>query len=105
MQSGRLDRRIRIEQLGETIDAAGGVAEGWTVFAQPWANYRPLRGSETFTAQQELSVREGVFTIRYRDGLTADMRIVWDKRNWDIKHIGEVSRRNRVEITASSQGA
>jgi SPP1 family predicted phage head-tail adaptor len=92
LNAGRLNRRISIQEEKQAHDDAGYPIPGqkeWKEVCKPWASREPIRGREFFAAdaaQSEIKVR---YKIRYRPGITADMRLVdWkDNRTYEIKAV------------------
>ncbi|MNW39623.1 Phage head-tail joining protein [compost metagenome] len=89
LQSNDLNRRITFQHKQRTEDDAGYPipgADGWENGDAVWANREPLRGTEFFaasSAQSEITVR---YKIWYKQGITADMRLVdlRDNRVYEI---------------------
>ena len=80
MKIGSLRHRVALQQKNVTEDALKQQSEVWTDIATVWARIEPLSGREYAAARQinaEISVR---ITIRYRRGITADARAVFDGR-------------------------
>lgn len=107
VRAGRLRHRIRIERppSPEDLDDFGQPVDGWQLVATRWAEVRPLRGNERFTAAQvkpELSHR---VRIRYMDGLDPKMRIVHRGRVLDIHAILDIEERGReIEMLCTEGG-
>jgi SPP1 family predicted phage head-tail adaptor len=78
ISAGELDQLVTIQQRSTTKDAVGQQVETWSTFlANVWAAARPLRGAEFFAAGQTQAQETILFRIRYRDGVTSGMRVVW----------------------------
>lgn len=81
MNPGKLRHKIVIEKkAGTTKDAEGIVSVDWVPFASPWAAVIPLSGREKTYASAisaEASLR---VEIRYKQGITADMRVNYGGR-------------------------
>lgn len=79
LKASDLNRRITIQRKVRTEDEAGYPIPGakeWEDLCTLWAAREPLRGREFFAAaavQQENTTR---FRIRFREGITADMRLI-----------------------------
>ena len=77
--SGNLKIFARIEQdSGTTRNSVGEVVESWSEFAAAWMQIVKLSGSELVTAQQIKTNSTHQVTMRYQDGIAADMRIKWN---------------------------
>lgn len=97
---GRMDRRIEFQTPGNTRDSMGSFVQTWTTFLRVWAQAKPLRASERFSSDQQRESKVYTFLIRYRDGITSDMRIVYNEEYYRISGIAEINRREGLEITA-----
>jgi len=79
-----LDQRITLQQRVAGRDALGQATSVWADVATVWARAEPLRGREYLAAEQaqsEVSVR---FRIRWREGVTSGMRVLWRGQPHDI---------------------
>lgn len=77
MQAGKLRELITLQAPGVAKDGLGQRVESWNTVADVYARAQPLRGREFFAAGQINSEASVKFTIRYRDGVTANMRVLW----------------------------
>lgn len=87
MNIGELDKRIKIEQATETRSGTGAVIKSWATFLTAWAGIDPPKGREFFAAgqiQAEVTVR---VRIRYRAGVTPQMRVLFGTRVFDINSV------------------
>lgn len=107
MISGRMDRRITIQNL-ETIppseqDTYGESQESWEDLATVWANVRQQTAREIFVGGK-ISEETLVFTIRHISGVTAASRVVYNSKNYML--LGEpreIGRKDGLEIIAKVQ--
>lgn len=101
MRSGRLRFRITLQETSVTRGEYNEEVITWSDVATVWADVQPLRGREFIEAQQEGAEIDVRFVIRYRDGLSPEMRIQYDSRTYDVVHINHVGERQReMEILA-----
>lgn len=98
MRSGRLDRRVTIEQPAEARTGSGDVTVTWSTLATVWAEKRDVRGNETFLANQRLAEVETVFRIRHRAGLSPKMRVTLAAEAYDILAIVEIGRKRGLDL-------
>jgi SPP1 family predicted phage head-tail adaptor len=84
-----LNNRITIQTKGNSQGQYGSLENAWYDVAACWARIRPASAitnvSENFTGEivQDVSTHE--ITIRYMEGITADMRVLFgDNRIFDI---------------------
>lgn len=103
MNIGRLRHRITIEQLTQTPDGAGGYTEAWTTFATVWSSVDPIGGKEYFAAKQVQSEATHKIRLRYRVGITPDMRINFGGRLFGIESVINWEERNRELILMCSE--
>ena len=87
MQAGKLRHPVVIQSLVTGRDAAGGVTKTWSDFASVWADVRFLNGMETVRADSPVPMVRASIRIRDLAGVTADMRVVHDGKNFDIKAV------------------
>lgn len=79
-----LRKRITIQSRALTSDGGGGYTEVWSNTATVFAQVRPVKADErlfAFKLQSKISHR---ITIRYRVGITADMRVKMGTRYFSI---------------------
>ena len=93
MQPGELDRQIEIQQPTIVTDEMGQQVTSWSLFAQPWAKYTHGSGNESFDALQRTAQQTADLTIRYRPGVTTQMRIVSNGQTYRIVDVAEIQRR------------
>lgn len=84
MKIGRLDKRITIQSSQETRIPGGKIEEVWTELVTVWASIEPLRGREFFAAAAVNAEETIRIRIRYRQGITSGMRIVYGLRTFLI---------------------
>jgi SPP1 family predicted phage head-tail adaptor len=95
MRIGDLRHRVTLQKKTITEDALKQQSEAWVSVATVWAAVEPLSGREYFAAKQvnaEISVR---ITIRYRKGITPDMRVVFGDRAFEVLSV--VNPKERCE--------
>lgn len=95
MKAGGLRHKVQIQSKTEDRTATGAVTYTWTTFASPWAAIEPLYGREYFASQQVQAEVTTRIRIRYRVGVTPDMRVLWGTRVFSIKSVINLDERNR----------
>ena len=101
--AGRMDRRITFQTFTESQNGVGEAVKTWANLASNptvWAQVEPIDGSEPFAAQQVTAEARTRFTIRYRSGISVEMRIVYASENYDIESLKELGRRDALQILA-----
>lgn len=107
MRAGKLDRRITIQRATTTPNGRNEPIASWADLATVWAQQRPNRGQERFTAQEVAGQSVMTFHIRYRRDLTVQDRISYQGKIWDILDIREVGRNVvlEIDVVARAEGA
>jgi len=82
--ASNLRYKIDIMQQG-TPDEYGDPA--YSLFASTFADVQDLRGLELIRAQRIAAQVTHYVTIRYRDGMQANMQVVWEGRTFFIEAI------------------
>jgi len=99
-----LNRKITIQQVTVTQDpVTGELTEGWADVGEAFAKVEPLVGREYFLAgaiQAESTVK---FTMRYRAGLTASMRLIHEGKPYGITTVINVKGRNRETLVMAQR--
>lgn len=85
---GDLRQRITFQDPVKSDDGHGGhIVSGWNDIATVWAKVEPLKGREYFYAHQIKAEVSHRVTIRYRTGLTVEMRIKFGIRYLKMESI------------------
>jgi SPP1 family predicted phage head-tail adaptor len=87
LAAGRLRHRVRIQNLVSERDSEGVIQHEWVALATVWASVEPISGREFIQSgatQSEVTAR---ITIRHRDDVVANMRIVHRGRVYNIKGV------------------
>lgn len=97
---GTLDRRICIESPVSTRGTSGQELLAWETWAECWAGieYPGTKSDEGVIADQEVSTTFVYFVIRYRDGITQKMRILYNGNYFDIQNALEIGRREFLRL-------
>ena len=99
-----LRHKVTLEQKIHTNDGAGGYSTAWEPVATLWAEIRRLRGGETFAGGQVSATGTHLFRLRYRRGLTPEMRFCYDNRIFNIRSIHNISEGDRVLEVYAEEG-
>lgn len=98
MTAGQLRHKVTVQQfaIGSPQADQYGTPQGeWSSYAHVWAEITPLTGREYWDAQQvnpEISLR---VRIRYLQGITPKMRILFGTRVIEIEAIVNEDQRGR----------
>lgn len=87
--------RVTLEAPIETPDALGGVIRSFAPRATLWAALEPLSGGETAEADQPLGRAKYRVRLRWRNDVTAGMRIRAGARWLDIETVQDPDGRRR----------
>ena len=100
---GKLDRFVQIFSVIKTRDAAGQEVLEKTLFHEGFAAVNPMIGRERFASQREMAIRTYKFVIRYKDGLTEEMILVFEGEDYDITGLAPMGNRNRHWLEIACQ--
>lgn len=101
MQAGQLRDRITIQRKTAGTDAWGApLPEAWADYASLWSNIRFLSGTESIKAGADTSIVKASIRIRWRQDVTAGMRIVAGAAVYDIEAVLPGQRREYVDLQA-----
>ena len=96
--AGQLNSRIEIQVRERTQDAYGQLKNNWMVFCSVWANIRYLSGLETIKQNVEFAESKVSIRIRYRQGLNAGMRVLYNDSIYDIESVLPDVRRVYIDL-------
>jgi SPP1 family predicted phage head-tail adaptor len=95
MNPGDLRQRLTIQRKVPTQSSSGEEDPNWSTLATVWGSAEPLRGQEYLEAnrlQADLDIR---FRIRYRDGISPNMRVKHGDRYYNIVSVIHVKEQRR----------
>ena len=94
MEFSKLRHRVTIQEKAAVTDSFGAEINDWMDVCTVWASVEPLKGREFFVAQKENAETTVQIFIRYRSGISADMRILYCDRVFGINAIIDVEERH-----------
>lgn len=106
MRAGQLRNQIQIQRKVTTGGSLGHGSTTWEdVFpSKLWANIRYTSGSEAIRSGQEASLASVSIRIRWREGITAGMRVVEKGVNFDIQAVlPDAVGRKHVDLVCKVQ--
>lgn len=98
MRAGLLRHRLVIQRAVETKDTLGGDVQTWATLATVWGQVRPLSGREAYESQRVTTTASHFMTIRYREDIAPQMRVVWHGRTFEITFIENTDGRDRALV-------
>lgn len=108
LQAGKLNQRIVLQALAISKGTSGGVNKAWSdVATSVPAAVRHLSGNERRASSAGGQVAEArtEFTIRYRAGVTAKMRVLYQGAVYNIRHVNDFMARREFLILTCDTGA
>lgn len=100
IQSGKLQHRVELQRMTETLGAGRSVVKTWTTYATGKAELRQSGLSEFLTSYGEGTSDTAVFLLRFIPGVTVSDRILHGGKVWNIVAIAEIGRRRGLELRA-----
>jgi SPP1 family predicted phage head-tail adaptor len=104
MEAGRLDKRVTIQSQASTRNSIGEPVQTWSDVATIWASVEPVQGREFWAQQQVQSEVTTRVRIRYREGVTASMRVLYGSRVYDIRSVIDPKERHEEMQLMCSEG-
>lgn len=96
MNPGALRHLVTIQKQVETQNTYGAPEVTWSDVAEKvWCRIEPLRGREYFAAKQVNADIEARVVMRYRNDITAKMRLLHGMNEYYIDTIINVDERDR----------
>ena len=94
-----LRHRITFQSERKVADEHHGHTSIWDNVATVWAKVEPVSGREYYYSHQLKNVISHKITIRYWEGLTAELRIIFEERIMKIESLINLQEQERfIEI-------
>lgn len=103
MRPGLMRHRIQIQSLTETRNALGEKESSWTELKTVWSTYEPKTAGESYQEDQFQAKRTVLFRIRYREGITSKMRVLYDGDVYDIQSVVPYKYRGELHLECEAQ--
>ncbi len=103
LAAGSFDRKITL-QTRRVPDPHGAPVEVWVDLATVRAQVVQRSGREFFGTDQLQAEARVIFRIRWRRGVTAQDRVVYDGRAHDIHAVIETGRKDGLELYTTTTG-
>ena len=87
MRAGKLRQRLVIQAATETKNDFGEPIKTWADWATVWGAVEPLRGRELWAAREKQARLDTRIRIRYREGVTPKMRVVFGDHIYEIDSV------------------
>lgn len=94
MRAGDLRHRVTIQQLVTVYDEYNQPVEMWQDLTTVWAAIEPLSGREYWQAKAVNAEVTHRVRMRYRAGITPEMRLVFNGRVFEILAVLNLEERN-----------
>ena len=100
---GRLRERVTIQSASEHRNAMGETTQTWSTYAERWASVQGISAREfLLSGQQQTEISHRV-RLRYVDGLTSTMRVLWRGRVLEIASALEHNNRSEHELLCTER--
>lgn len=87
--------RITIQEFVEEVDEYGTpIGSGWQDVMTVWASVEPIRGCEYIEVQNTQAELTTRIRMRYRPGITPAMRVVYQRRIFDIQSVIDINEQH-----------
>lgn len=98
MQSGKLQHRIDLQRLTQTLGPGRVPVQIWATYASGKADLRQAGVSEFLTTYGEGVTNNAVFLLRWLPGVSVADRVLHGGKVWNIVAIAEIGRRKGLEL-------
>jgi SPP1 family predicted phage head-tail adaptor len=95
MKAGKLRHSIIIQTRTDTADSYGEPIPAWSTFLETWASIDPISGREFFSSKEVKSEVSHKVRIRWAEGITTQMRVLFGTRTFDIESVINIEERDR----------
>ena len=104
--SSRLRHRLTLQAETQVADGAGGYGKGWQNIADVWAEIIPITGVNAkitsaagkemlFAGQIQPEISHKIL-LRYRGDITPAMRLLFENRAFNIRHVANVEEKGET---------
>lgn len=100
---GALRHRITLEAPERSGDAGGGADIAWHAVASIWAEIQPKSGREVFESDQLGGRVTHDVRLRFRAGVTPELRIAHAGRLFDIRYVARAGQHGEWLICACEE--
>ena len=107
LQAGKLTQRITLQAPTIGKGTSGGITKAWAdVAANVPAAVRHLSGNERQASSAGGQVAEArtEFTVRYRAGVTAKMRVLYEGAVYNIRHVSDYMAKHESLLLTCDTG-
>lgn len=104
LQAGSLNRLIEIQSRSTAKDAFGHQSDVWTTVITARASIEPLSGAEIVAAGAQLGETMVQVVIRWRQGITSAMRVVYQGGVYTVLSVLDEFDRHRKLTLLCQQG-
>jgi len=105
LDAGKLWARVTVQQQTQARNDVGETTLTWSDYATVWADVRSLGGREAERYAETIGLSTHKVTIRFLDGLTSSMRVIYNDRTLEIGQINEIDRRWYQELICTEKAA
>lgn len=104
LRAGSLNRKMVFQVRGDTVDAWGQRSTAWVDVFSAMVSIRPLGGRELVNAQAIAADARHEVRLRYRPGLTTEMRGVYDGKFFNLLSVSDDHTAHRTLTLLCSEG-
>ena len=100
---GAMRHRVTLQRTVRTPDDSGGNVVAWADVATLWAEVEPITAQEAMHLGRLAGEVTHRITLRYRDGVTTDMRLLLRGRPLDIVGVRDLREARRFLVLECRQ--
>jgi SPP1 family predicted phage head-tail adaptor len=96
--AGKLRHQITLQILSGAQDSTGGFSSSYQNVATVWASIEAVIAKDNLAANEFVSQVTHKITIRYMDGVTSAMRVVFKERDFQVQGVLNPDERTKLLI-------
>lgn len=104
MRAGRLRWRVVIQKLSNQRDSLGQLVDEWVTVCRERAEIRDISGREYLASQAEQNQTDCRITMRHRNDITPDMRILCNGVFYNIRAVLTDLKKTHLELQCQKTG-
>ena len=105
MYLGSLQYRITLlAPLSGSPTATGELLRTFSPVATVWASWNYGVGNEQYLADEKTTIQKVAFTIRYRNDVTTEWRILYKGITYEVNAVAEYGRRQGLILSSFARG-
>lgn len=91
MRAGSLRHQVQLQAATESQNTFGEAVQTWGTVAVVWCEFKAISGRELFRAEQMQGQIVATVRMRYLEGVTPKMRLLFDGKTYLIRGVAPIN--------------